>query len=370
MPLRCKSPDGPVFAYLQDAESWQALTASNRKSRHLSMPCCLALVVLKKSSLGTQFFAHKSTGGCASAPESLEHLLAKELIARAAIAAGWNAITEATDNADSPWIADVLCSRAGHTARVAFEVQRARQTPEETERRQAAYGTSGVRSLWLMRQQDLPISKHVPAFRLVYAPAPDPFEVWLPSERYSTTAALRARKTDNDWGQRIELGRFVMGALSGALKFDPLLDRTVEISVSLSATTCFNCHREIRIVDRMTVDANGQCAGLGSFSFSLDELQSGLPGFMTWIEDQLPPDRLRVHGAGPLKPRFSRMMQVRYLSNGCVHCGVLQGRLFAHEAHDVAPILLTAHLHLTRALLEACPNAVGMRRWWFDSSNG
>jgi Competence protein CoiA-like family len=82
------------------------------------MPCCQAAVVLKKSSLGTQFFAHQRTGACSTQPESREHLLAKDVIARAAIAAGWNAVTESRDAAQpSAWMADVLCTQPNHAAK-------------------------------------------------------------------------------------------------------------------------------------------------------------------------------------------------------------------------------------------------------------
>jgi hypothetical protein len=89
MPLRCQSPTGPVFAFLHDAVSWNALRDANAKQRHLTMPCCQAAVSLKRSPLGTQFFAHVRAKGCDTKPESREHLLAKERIAQAAVSAHW-----------------------------------------------------------------------------------------------------------------------------------------------------------------------------------------------------------------------------------------------------------------------------------------
>jgi competence CoiA-like predicted nuclease len=112
-------------------------------------------VVLKRSSLGTHFFAHQRTGACNTEPESREHLLAKETTARAALSVGWNATTESRDPAEPPaWIADVLCTRAKKPAKIAFEIQWTRQTHAETERRQTAYASAGVRGLWLMRQRN------------------------------------------------------------------------------------------------------------------------------------------------------------------------------------------------------------------------
>jgi len=235
MPLHCQSPDGPVFAFLHDENSWHALKEANRIRRHLRMPCCQVPVVLKRSSLGTLFFAHQRSGACNTEPESREHLLAKEITARAALSVGWIAATESRDLAEPPtWVADVLCTRAEKPGKIAFEIQWTRQTHAETERRQAAYASAGVRGLWLMRQRDLPISRTTPAFRLVLTKDSHvPFEVWFPGSRYSPELAVRTRIADGDWGQRIELDRFVRGALSGALKFDPLLGRRSEVTVSL-----------------------------------------------------------------------------------------------------------------------------------------
>src|SRR5205814_3042232 len=135
-------------------DAWKTLGEDNRKAWHLAMPCCQSRVILKKSNLGTQFFAHKRVESCNIQPESPEHLFAKDTIARAAMSAGWRAETESSaDDLTSAWIADVLCMRSDSSAKIAFEVQSTRQTVEETQRRQSVYRDSGIRALWLMRQQ-------------------------------------------------------------------------------------------------------------------------------------------------------------------------------------------------------------------------
>lgn len=112
MPLRCQSPTGPVFYFLQDTVSWSALRNANAKQHHLTMPCCQVAVSLNRSPLGTQFFAHTRAEGCGTKPKSQEHLLAKERIAEAAVIAHWEAWTEARDNATPcDWVAEVLCTR-------------------------------------------------------------------------------------------------------------------------------------------------------------------------------------------------------------------------------------------------------------------
>jgi hypothetical protein len=369
MPLRCQSSTGPVFAFLQDATSWNALRVANAKQRHLIMPCCQAAVSLKRSRLGTQFFAHVRAEGCDVKPESREHLLAKERIALAAVSAQWEACTEARDNA-SPcgWVADVLCTRSAPPGRVAFEVQWSRQALEETQRRQIAYRTAGLRGLWLMRQQDLVISKETPAFRLVFEKETNSLEVWLPAERYYVTASIRSRFTERDWGQCIGLYEFVRGALNGALKFDPLANRTVDISVALASAACFKCKKPIRVVRGLTVQGDRTCPEIGTFSFSLAELEEGFADAERWIEQEIPAARLLPYAVGPVKRRFSHTVQERYLSNGCIHCGALQGRFYEFEVYDETPIVIDARIQLTEPLLAACSYAQGVRRWWFDKS--
>jgi competence protein CoiA len=370
MPLHCQSPDGPVYAFLLEDSAWEALVQANRAARYLRMPCCAASVVLKKSSLGTRFFAHKSANQCTTTPESREHLFAKDLIARAATHAGWTAVTECRDSSvPTAWIADVLCSRPGRASRVAFEVQLARQSSEATQRRQSLYAGADIRSLWLMHQKDFAVSKQVPAFRLVFSNDARSAEVWLPGQRYYGSITARMRITEADWGQRVELGQFVRGVLTGALRFDPLVGATIPVSVAFADTLCFKCHRDIRILTSFRANADAVLPGLGSFHFGLEELDTGSANASEWIAENLPPDRLAPYRVGPIERRYSRTLGERYLSNGCVHCGVLQGRLFAHEALDFEPLLLDAKIQFTSTLLEHCDDARGMRRWWFDASD-
>jgi hypothetical protein len=62
------------------------------------------------------------------------------------------------------------------------------------------------------------------------------------------TSSIHERATvsgaETDWRQRIGLHDFVSGALNGALKFDPLANRTVDVSVALASTACFKCEKQ------------------------------------------------------------------------------------------------------------------------------
>ena len=117
MPLRCIDPKGlSIHSFDLSDEQWQALEQENSKARHLSMPCCEAKVVLKKSHLGTRYFAHKAKGSCATAPEREEHLYLKQAAIIAARNNGWIADTEVTGATPSgnQWRADVLARKGEH----------------------------------------------------------------------------------------------------------------------------------------------------------------------------------------------------------------------------------------------------------------
>src|SRR4051794_31062770 len=81
MPLRCLDPSGrSIHAFDLSDDEWKALETENRKTRHLRMPCCSSHVTLKRSRLGTPFFAHKAVGSCTTAPETEEHLHLKQMV--------------------------------------------------------------------------------------------------------------------------------------------------------------------------------------------------------------------------------------------------------------------------------------------------
>jgi competence CoiA-like predicted nuclease len=132
-------------------DEWRALEAENRAARQLGLPCCSSRAVLKRSNLGTQFFAHKAASDCSTAPETETHLRLKRMVVEAARAHGWDAETEVVGVAPSGerWKADVLARDGRHV--VAVEIQWSAQTVEEARRRQARYASSGVRCLWLLR---------------------------------------------------------------------------------------------------------------------------------------------------------------------------------------------------------------------------
>lgn len=222
MPLSALIANETVFAFNFSSEDWQDLRS---KTDEIQFPCCNARVVLKRSPLGTKFFAHARKGKCATAPETPEHLLAKDIIARTAIECGWTAETEVKGPG---WIADVMVSRG--TVRLAFEVQLSRQSLENTKARQMRYATSGVRALWLMGQKDIPTpSKILPAFYM--KKADNGFCVVVDRNPISQFSR-----------QHCPLDEFVRSALGHRLIWRPEIGATVQLKWKVRWRRCENCN--------------------------------------------------------------------------------------------------------------------------------
>lgn len=368
MPLRSSRNGTSIFAFEFDEEAWRKLVEQNRAERCLSMACCGADAVPKRSSLGTKFFAHKSRGHCSTAPESKEHLLAKDTIARAALGAGWTVQTEAAGSCDdgASWIADVLCMREGGSKAIGFEVQWSRQTLEETARRQTVLTRSDVRALWLMKQIDIPVSRDVPAVRLVWDEERGRFMVWLPSQHYSLVMGGRWNSQEHCWSQRIELSEFVAGALRGALHFDPLMNRKVRVHAFVGPGDCWKCKAEIQLLHHFALDVHSVCPALGEFSFGLGELEQAVREPQVWIDRYFPLHQLARFGVAPIKQRFSRTMGDAYLSNGCLECGALQGRFYEHEILQTSALPIVGEIVIDELFAQACESFSELRRWWFD----
>ena len=242
MPLKCHRDDQPLMAFdFESDDAWEALRRENAAAKHLRMPCCGAGVTLKTSKLGTKHFAHARRGPCSTAPESAEHLLAKRLIVDGVRRAEWLAEPERAGHAGdgAAWVTDVLAT-SGHR-QVAIEVQWSRQDDEETRRRHRRYAASGVRALWLFRQRDFPIEKEAPSFRLAFDEASSTCSAQLPSPEHGLWVGAKGKDDSRNWRQTIELSRFVEGALTGRLRFAPVLGLTAPFEVLTETTSCWKC---------------------------------------------------------------------------------------------------------------------------------
>ena len=111
--------------------------------------------VLKRSGRGLQFFAAAPGMGGATAPESVEHQIAKIKLVVGMRAAGHQARVEQPGStpSDEQWQADVLVQTA--RGPLAVEVQMSQQHWDEYRSRTARYRASGVSVVWLVRSAHL-----------------------------------------------------------------------------------------------------------------------------------------------------------------------------------------------------------------------
>jgi Competence protein CoiA-like family len=300
MPLRCLDNGVSIHAFDLGSEEWAALAETNRTRRHLVMPCCSAPVTLKKSRLGTQFFAHKAVGECTTAPETEEHLKLKQIAVEVARAHGWEAQTEVAEG--QLWRADVLATKGG--AKVAIEIQWSPQTDEETLRRQRRYAESGVRGLWLLRQRKFAIDAELPAARV--EAGDDGFLAHLPGRDHT-----------------LGLHDFLGAAFTRRLHFGVPANLPAKATINVGTLSCWACGADTDIVSSIAI-AYGH-----EYRFGVPGLGEH-PDLFALVRKHLPADA----GVGIIRPRQSRTQARAYLSNGCAHCDALIGELHEHEAWE------------------------------------
>lgn len=361
MPLKSRTQAGEtIFAFNYDPSAWQALREDNRRRKHLIMACCGRSVIVKTSHLGTHFFAHSPDTRTPCARESEEHLLAKDLVARAVARAGWHAQTEVALE-DGRSIADVLATSNGR--RVAFEIQWSRQALDETTRRHAAYRDASVRALWLFRQQDYPMDQAIPAFRLVRRDSERGFNVWV----WSDTSHIGRR--DRYASQEVDLQTFVCGALSGQLRWNPAVGITVPVLAHVSNGVCIKGH-ETRSLVSLTLDVARLLPGHANIPLSMDEVGRACPELLRSEKADV---LLREHelkiafGISNLSGRSWDPYYERYALPCCAVCGdLIASRLDGSEEKPVPDFELS--LKLTSTLLQNLPELnARLARWWFDN---
>lgn len=310
-------------------------------------------------------------GSCLAGPDPAEVLLAREMIAKTVRRAGWSISVEAagTSTGEEEWTVDVLASREGGKP-VAFKVQWGRLPLDEVSRYQAVFHAAGIRTLWLMRQQSIPVEKAAPAFRLSHDFDANICVVSLPGPHYHPAFAT-GKNSDgpNYWRQHIELGRFVEGALGGKLRFAPQVGRTLPLDVCAAYTECWRCKKTTGLVIDLCFAASRvlqDAADVTAKIYDFDDEGRGAALLMS----TLPAALLAPHGIGPIKPRYSRMEGQPYLSNGCIHCDALQGRFFDHEvAYDAHPIF-SIDVLFDDQWVSHLEDREAIDKWWFDDRPG
>lgn len=318
MPLRCidQSTSVAVHAFDLNADAWRTLSDENRRGKNLRMPCCDAEVTLRRSKLGTQFFAHKRVGACVTAPETEAHLRLKQIAVEVARAQGWEAATEIGGKCPNGecWTADVLATRG--SAKVAVEIQWSSQSADETARRQSRYASAGVRGLWLMRRLTAPLSKDVPAACITEEDT---------GEFFAHLPALSGEQT-------LPVRDFLRAAFAGRLKFGlPLGARTI-LTAQAGTAPCWSCGAFTLVLTDFRVEV-----GPHDFAFSVADTEDALPLFDPLYRHL----RSECADMGVIKRRYSKTVGGSYLSNGCAHCDAIFGRHFEHEAYDDRETVLT-----------------------------
>lgn len=353
MPLRCRSATGEIRAYEMTRDAWTSLKETYR-GLGIRTPCCESAAIPKTSSLGTQFFAHARRNGCSSAPETKEHLLAKSVIAQAAVAAGWDACTESRGSTPSgeEWIADVLATKGN--AKVAFEVQWSQQTPAETRRRQGQYQSSGVRALWLFRQSTFPSSEAVPGFHLSLNDGV--LSVDVPEHEQ---AGDEGRWRGQTWAQSVGLPSFIDGALRRRLHWAPALGKVVPASVFCDVTSCWKCRRSTTAVVSIVLDIGAKIRGHKAVPLTIYAFE----GSEEALSALIPSDQRKKAGIGVIKRRYSKTVGQPYLSNGCCHCDALLGRFFDYEYQPEESPRIRTELHLTSSLVAALAKEASEVAW-------
>lgn len=111
--------------------------------------------VLKRSGRGLQFFAAAPGYGGSTAPESIDHQIAKIKLVQGMRAAGYDAKIERPGTAPSGegWQADVFVNST--VGPIAVEIQLSQQHFDEYRRRTERYKASGVKVVWLVRDTHL-----------------------------------------------------------------------------------------------------------------------------------------------------------------------------------------------------------------------
>lgn len=143
---------GTVNALNMTPAEWRHLQETYTVGE-LLMPCCKGAAVPKVSPNGHFHFAHAS-GACSESEESQWHLAAKSVVRATLETLGCVAtVEEPGKGATGRWQADVWGERG--EVRIAVEIQRSYQHLRDYRDRQEKYRQSGVRCIWLLRQDRL-----------------------------------------------------------------------------------------------------------------------------------------------------------------------------------------------------------------------
>jgi hypothetical protein len=234
----------------------------------------------------------------------VQHLTAKSVIARAAVAARWKATVE-YPAADRSWIADVLAEKDGR--RIALEVQLSRQDSAEFEYRQQRYAEAGIECFWFVHKRNVQAARDAKVPHLVFdGDGGAPHDVF-------------ARKAFQE-PERLFLADMVTAFLSGSY-VDSIRATATELFFEFTTMDCFACDKASTIWRLAGVRLTTRCGFTEGF---LREYHPSHP--TSRLEASLEEEAIEsLKGKGlpplaPLRDHYLKKSTGPYLAYGCAHC--------------------------------------------------
>jgi hypothetical protein len=286
MPLRARVDGEDVLSIDLSQSAFDAL----RGRQDITMPCCDARAVPKRSVTGLPFFAHDRRSGCDYAAETEFHLRGKVLIRDAAHAVGWAAQVEVpgvTPNGER-WRADVLCHERAR--QVAFEMQHSGITLAQLGTRQARYKESNIRGMWFMRTHERRLNEP---------------QVWQ-----HDTPALYVTEEHHIPSLKLPLSDVVREALQGQLILFPVTHWPIRVTAVAHSYPCRWCRTITGVLARVLL------APVSQSDFFV-EANWAVEGLAVWVRDVLA-------RAGALTyPLLQRKEHKKYIGSAydCPQCG-------------------------------------------------
>jgi len=338
MPLRAFIENHEVVAPLVGDEEWDRLRRVIRtKAATLRMACCDNGGHLRISKLGTKHFVHAGVPNCNWAPETVNHLRAKQDIVVACQRAGFVAQPEVSG---TDWRADVLATKGN--VKIAFEVQWSGQTEEETRLRNGRYENAGVRCCWFMRKPPEALvrtpTKALPVFRLLVA------------EDKLLYVEMREKLWPlNDFTQSL-LNRHIQYRASATI------DSTQRVTVVFFGISCWKCGHSSHIY-YLEEEYRTRCGIPASSVEGLEGEHDGefAPEVVAAVQAFLMGAEGSGLHVGEIKQRFSRTVGRAYPSFGCPKCDAIFGdhfriedSLHARYDQESAPAILSVEVTCSR----------------------
>lgn len=144
----------PFKAYLENEikissfiskEEWDEI---KKHKPSIKMCCCDNPGYMKRNKYGTQYFVHKKRGDCNSQPESKEHILLKDKIAKFCKKSNCDLVD--VERVGPDWKADVYVEN--QQRKYAFEVQLSNISIDTLKERSKKYVRDGIQPVWIIKK--------------------------------------------------------------------------------------------------------------------------------------------------------------------------------------------------------------------------